>query len=156
MSGEISEMEFNSLVQRWGMYRHDHPGYVYSMGRGHYLTWNDIGGDIRHVYEKYGEWMMSKELQSTFKDFDDFFWTDAEQHMESIRDIILLTIEGEVGINNKEAFSNVLTSKVIKSIAYGATWQQMNTYINKEIDRACGRYPEDSRYYEKNGVGNAY
>ena len=139
MVAEISETEFNSLVQRWGMYRHDHPGYVYSLGRGHYLTWSDIGGDIRHVYEKYGEWMLSRELQNKYRDFDDFFWSDAEDNMVPIKNIILLEVEGESGINNKEAFSNVLTSKVIKSIAYGATWQQMKIYIDKEINRACGR-----------------
>ena len=136
---EISDMEFNSILQRWGMYRHDHPDYAYSLGRGHYLTWTDLGSDIRHVYEKYGEWMLSIELQKMYKDFDDFLWTDAENHMVCIRDIILDRVESEEKILNKEAYANILSAKVVKSIAYGATWLQMESFIRKEIDRAVGR-----------------
>jgi len=145
MVAELSETELNNIVQNWGMYRHDHPGYMYNLGRGHYLTWNDIGADIRHVYEKFGEWALSIELQKTYKDFDDFFWTDAENHMVQIKDVILSRIEYEPDIFNKDGFSNVLASKVIKSIAYGATWPQMNTFIEKEIARACHRSDDDER-----------
>ena len=155
MSGEITDEEFYSIVQRWGMFRHDYPGYMYSLGRGHYLTWNDLGGDIRHVYEKYGEWMLSIELQKTYRDFDDFFWKDTEDHMISIIDVILMRIEYEPDIKNKEAFAKVLSAKVIKSIAYGATWPQMNTFIEKEVNRACGRFSGE-RDYEKGRAGKAY
>ena len=149
MTGEINETELNSIIQNWGMYRHDHPGYVYSLGRGHYLTWNDIGADIRHIYEKYGEWMLSIELQKTYKDFDDFLWSDTEQHMVQIKDVIMVRVEYEERITNKEGFSNVLASKVIKSIAYGATWPQMNSFIEKEVDRACGRINERDNYAKR-------
>lgn len=135
----INATELNSLIERWGMYRHDHPGYVYDLGRGHYLTWTDIGSDIRHIYEKYGEWMLSVELQKTYRDFDDYLWSDTQECMVPIKDIILREIECEPEIINKEGFANVLTSRVVKSIAYGATWLQMKSFIKKEIDRATGR-----------------
>ena len=133
---EISEMEFNSILQRWGMYRHDHPDYAYNLGRGHYLTWTDIGCDVRHVYEKYGEWMLNIELQKMYKDFDDFLWSDTESHMVCIRDIILDYIDNEEKIINKDAYANVLSAKVVKSIAYGATWPQMDSFIKKEVRKA--------------------
>ncbi len=147
MTGEIDDSEFDEILQNWGAYRHDHPGYMYNLGRGHYLTWTDIGADIRHVYAKYGEWMLNIEIQKTYRDFDDFFWTDAENHMVPIIDVIMARIEYEPKILNKEAYSKVLASKVIKSIAYGATWPQMNTFIEKEVSKACGR--EYARYEER-------
>ena len=139
MSKEITQTELNSIVDRWGQCRRDHPGFMYKIGPNNYLTWTDIGGDIRHVYEKYGEWMLGEELQETYRDFDDYFWVDAEKHLVSIKDVIMQRIEYEEYIVNKDGFANVMTSKVIKSVAYGATWPQMNIFIEKEIDRACGR-----------------
>lgn len=136
---EISTKEFNSLIMRWGMYRRDHSTYVYSLGGGNYLTWTDMGGDIRHVYEKYGEWMLNIELQKTYRDFDDFFWTDVEEHMVQIKDIILSRIENVPGIFNKEAYANTLSAKIVKSVAFGATWLQMDTFIRKEIMKSNGQ-----------------
>lgn len=145
----INATELNRLIERWGMYRHDHPGHVYNLGRGNFLTWTDIGCDIRHIYEKYGEWMLSLELQKTYKDFDDFIWTDTEKHMIPVKDIILSEIECEPEIYNKDGFANVLSSKVIKSVAYGATGVQMRTFIRKEIDRAtAGRDRRESRRFD--------
>ena len=43
----------------------------------------------------------------------------------------------------------MLASKVIKSIAYGATWPQMNSFIEKEVDRACGRINERDNYAKR-------
>lgn len=139
MDKTISKLEMNEMIQKWGMYRHDHPDYAYCITKGHYLTWTDLGSDIRHIYEKYGQWMLNPELQDNYEDFDDFFWSDIENHMVCIKDIILERIETEPEIINKNAFANVLSAKVIKSIAYGATWLQMESFIKKEIDRATGR-----------------
>lgn len=146
MSKEITTAELNSIIDRWGQCRRDHPDYMYKVSPTHYLTWTDIGGDIRHVYEKYGEWMIvGTELQDKYRDFDDFFWFDAQEHLVCIKDVILQRIEGEEEIVNKDGFANVLTSKVIKSIAYGATWPQMRIFIEKEVNRACGRYVDAKR-----------
>lgn len=138
MSKEVSIDEINSIIDRWGQCRREFIEFIYRVGPNAYLTWTEMGSDIRHVYEKYGEWMLNKELQDRFRDFDDFFWSDADNRLIPIMDVILHRIEFEDGIINKEAFAKVLTSKVVKSIAYGATWPQMRIFINKEIDRACG------------------
>lgn len=145
MTKEITQSEFNEIVERWGQCRRDHPEYMYMLDKNNYLTWTDIGSDIRHVYEKYGEWLLSGSLQDEYIDFDDYFWMDAQNRLVSIKEIILCRIEYEDKIFNKEGFANVLTSKVVKSIAYGATWPQMRTYINKEIDKATGRFENEKR-----------
>ena len=145
MKGEITATEMNSIMDRWGQCRRDHPGYMYRIGPNNYLTWTDIGSDIRYVREKYGEWMLCAELHEEYKDFDDFFWWDAEEHLTPIKSVILQRIEYEKEITNKEGFANVLTSKVMKSIAYGATWPQMRIFIEKEVNRACGRYVDEKR-----------
>lgn len=137
---EFGIREFHALNEDWEDYRDNHMDYVLESGRT-YRTWTEVGGNSKLIYELYGRWHVSKSAGDTFAMgfdyFEDYFWAYINENITPMAEAIseyLAESGGMELVHNLERFITYMTGKVMKSISYGATWKQMESYISKAAE----------------------
>lgn len=130
---------FLQLSEDWNEYIRSHRDYVMKSGIN-YRTWTEIGTGPRYLYESYGRWMiMGSDNDLGFDDFHAYFWGEIDDLMVPVREAVEKYITKNLNyddILNFNSFLSMMTSKVIKSISYGGTWKQMESFIAKEVESA--------------------
>lgn len=145
--------EFLALSEEWDEFRAKNVEFVMKSGTNStFRTWTEVGGNTRYIYEMYGRWHIlksnpeKKSVMNRYNSFEEFFWEETKANLvpiySAVKDYIKWNVCTE-GIYNMDGFLSVMASKVAKSIAFGATWVQMETYMEKEADRAIGVRDDD-------------
>lgn len=112
-------------ITQVGEYRVRHQDCVFTV-MGTTYSWTELGSDQRFVEWMYGHWSRGFGGDDFNKYVMETLDKGAIQIFKYIKD------NYDVGDSDEIAYTYI-ADKVMKSIAFGATWVQMLRYIDKEV-----------------------
>jgi hypothetical protein len=139
----ISNEDFSAVVRAIGEFRQRHMYYFVLLDDTWY-TWSDLGSDQRITEWLYGVYVRLNDGDD--KDFDNWALGMLEVGAVLIKKYLASHYELPRGCTEKTW--DYLANRCAKTIAFGATWPQVMSFIDKELDYATNHPKDKGRFDE--------